>query len=215
MEIIGNFLESITEWAWTMPVIQIYVLFGIIAILENVIPPIPGDLIIAFTGYMAATGVVGFLPMLFVNTIGGAVGFISVYYIARIFGDDIQEQRRDYWLFKYVNKRHYDRVNIWMNAWGQGAIIANRFILGMRTLINVVSGVTRMHPAKSFVSATISVLMWNITLMSMGWIIAENWEDVGFYLDIYGRGLLIAIVIIVAIRIIYQRNRKYFRKRRK
>lgn len=215
MEVIGNFLDSVTEWAWTLPLIQLYLLFGIIAVMENVVPPIPGDLIIAFSGFLAAEGVVGFAPMLIVNSIGGAIGFVCVYYIARIFGDDIQEQRRDYWLFKYMNKRHFDKVLIWMNAWGQGAIIANRFILGMRTIINVVSGVTRMHPVKSTISATISVIGWNITLMSLGWIIAENWEDVGYYLDIYGRTLLVVIVSIIVIRVVYKRNKRYFRKSRK
>lgn len=212
MEFFSDFLENVTDWAWTLPAIQLYLLFGIIAFTENIIPPIPGDLIVVFTGYLAAIGVVNFMPMLVANTIGASLGFVAVYYFARIFGDEIQEQRRDYWLFRYVNKRHYDRVNIWMNYWGQWAIVANRFILGMRTLINVVSGVTNMPPIRSAFSASISVLAWNITLMSLGWIIAESWEDVGKYLEIYGRGILFAVIGLIFFRWIFKRLRRRKRK---
>lgn len=209
MEVLADFLDSVTTWAWTLNPIQLYLLFAIIAFSENVIPPIPGDLIVVFTGYLAAIGMVDYMPMLVATSIGASFGFVAVYYIARIFGDDIQEQRRDYWLFKYVNKRHYDRVNIWMNYWGQGAIMANRFILGMRTLINVVAGVTRMPVLRSSISATISVIAWNITLMTLGWIIAENWEDVGRYLGYYGRTILVVVSILIISRFVY---RKYLRK---
>ena len=54
------------NWLAALPPVWMYVMLFVIAYGENVMPPIPGDMVIVFGGYMAARGVLSFF-------FGGAV----------------------------------------------------------------------------------------------------------------------------------------------
>ena len=52
----GEVLTDIVEWMSSLPVLWAYFSILVIAYGENVVPPIPGDMIIVFGGYMRGMG---------------------------------------------------------------------------------------------------------------------------------------------------------------
>ena len=44
------YLDQIVEWIKALSPIGIYGIFGFIAYVENIIPPLPGDILVAFGG---------------------------------------------------------------------------------------------------------------------------------------------------------------------
>ncbi len=209
------YINQIVDWVFTLSPIKIYLIFAVIAYLENIIPPIPGDVLVAFGGYLAAEQIVGFTPLLMITTVASVVGFMSMYLIGAQFGHRIEEQRSKFWLMRIIDIKYFDRVKRWMQRWGQGVIVANRFLAGTRSVISIVSGITKTKVSTTVLSSTVSSVAWNFILLGFGWVVNENWQVIGDYLNIYGQIILGLIVAAIVGRVIYKKFKKRQRKRAK
>lgn len=199
------YINDLVDWVLTLSPLSIYGIFALIAYIENVVPPIPGDILIAFGGYLAAEQVIGFNIMLIVTTVASVIGFMNMYAIGHYFGDKIEEHRKDFWLMKIVDVKYFDRGKRWMQSWGQGVILVNRFLAGTRSVISVTAGLTHTKIYSTIISATISSLIWNFILMGAGWLVHENWQVIGHYLNLYGWFVLIILILLVGGKLLYDR----------
>lgn len=198
---IDTFTLDLVEWVETLPVLSIYIAFILIAYLENVIPPIPGDIMIVFAGYLAAVGYVDFATILLLTTIASVFGFMSMYYVGYRWGDGINQKRSRFWLFRYLDYRYMIKAQNWMGRWGQGVIMANRFLAGTRSIISLISGISQTDVRKTILSSFVSSVLWNFILLGSGWIIKENWEQIGSYLSYYSWAILSGLTIFAFIKI--------------
>jgi membrane protein DedA with SNARE-associated domain len=203
-----DLLNQLVNWIVSLSPLYIYLIFGFIAYLENIVPPIPGDLLVAFGGYLAAEQMVGFTPLLAITTVASVIGFMNMYWFGAYFGHKIEEHRERFWLMEMIDVKYFDKVKGWMSRYGQGVILANRFLAGTRSVISVTAGVTGTRISYTVFSSTVSSLAWNAILLGLGWFVHENWQVIGDYLAIYGRTILAAIVIAVTAYILYKRGKK-------
>ncbi len=201
-----TFTLEIVEWIETLPVVMVYAAFFAIAYLENIIPPIPGDILIVFGGYLAADGHIDFTSVLVLTTVASVFGFMSMYYVGYRWGDGIKEKRSRFWIFRYLDYKYMTKAQSWMNRWGQGVILANRFLAGTRSIISLISGISQTNVRYTMGSSFLSSLLWNFILLGSGWFIKENWELIGTYLSYYSWIIMSAIAVFV-----YFRVRAYFR----
>lgn len=183
-------------------------MFGLIAYLENIIPPIPGDILVVFGGYLAAEQIVGFSIILGITTFASVIGFMNMYAFGRYFGDRISERRKKFWLMRFIDVKYFDKATRWMDRWGQWVIVANRFLAGTRSIISVTAGLTRTKVYQTIISSLVSSLLWNFILLALGWIVHENWQIIGHYLNIYGTVILSLLVLLIGAILIYNRLKK-------
>lgn len=203
------YIPDIVEWIEALSPLSIYLIFATIAYLENIIPPIPGDVLVAFGGYLAAEQVIGFAPVLAITTVASVLGFMSMYAFGAYFGEMIETYRNRFWLMRFIDVKYYDRGKLWMNNWGQLVVLFNRFLAGTRTVISIIAGVTHTNVYTTMASSTVSSLLWNLILLTSGWIIHENWQTIGHYLNIYGWFVIVVIIIAVISRIVYKKYKKH------
>ncbi len=202
------YTQELIEWIQTLSPISIYLIFGFIAYLENIIPPIPGDILVVFGGYLAAEQVIGFSVVLGVTTFASVIGFMNMYVIGRYFGDKIEVQRKNFWLMRFLDVKYFDKAKRWMAIWGQWVIVTNRFLAGTRSIISVTAGLTQTKIYQTILSSTVSSLLWNFILLGLGWIVHENWKIIGHYLNIYGTIILSVLVILIVAKLIYNRMKR-------
>lgn len=202
------YLEQIVDWILTLSPLSIYTIFFAVAYIENIVPPLPGDVLVAFGGYLAAEQIIGFVPVLLITTFASVIGFMNMYLFGKYFGDRIEEQRRRFWLMRFIDIKYFDRGKRWMHNWGQGVVLANRFLAGTRSVIALTAGITKTNVYYTMISSFFSSLVWNFILLMMGWIVYENWAVIGEYLNIYGRVILILIVLAVGARILFKRKKR-------
>tara|TARA_R100001143_G_scaffold24569_1_gene25028 strand:- start:650 stop:1294 length:645 start_codon:yes stop_codon:yes gene_type:complete len=198
----------LVEWISSLSPMSIYIIFCLVAYLENVIPPVPGDVLIVFGGYLAAEQVVEFVPILMGTTVASVLGFMSMYAIGAHFGDQIAIQRKKFWMMRFFDIKYFDRAKRWMARWGQKVILANRFLAGTRSVISLTAGITKTKAYPTIVSATVSSLIWNTILIGLGYIVHENWQVIGGYLNVYGWIILSMLVLFIGGWILYRRFRK-------
>lgn len=203
----------LVEWISSLSPMSIYIIFCLVAYLENVIPPVPGDVLIVFGGYLAAEQVVEFMPILMGTTVASVLGFMSMYAIGAHFGDQIAIQRKKFWMMRFFDIKYFDRAKRWMARWGQKVILANRFLAGTRSVISLTAGITKTKAYPTIVSATVSSLIWNTILIGLGYIVHENWQVIGGYLNVYGWIILSMLVLFIGGWILYRRYWKPKKKR--
>lgn len=201
-------MQQFIEWISGLSPLSIYLIFAIVAYMENVLPPVPGDVLVAFGGYLAAEQIIGFTPLLLYTTLFSVFGFMTMYALGAYFGEKNDTQRKRFWMMRYLDIKYFDRVNRWMNRWGQGVILSNRFIAGTRSVISIAAGISRTDLKKTVLSSTISSLLWNSILIGFGWIVNENWMTIGHYLNVYGWLILSLLLILITARLIYKRSKK-------
>lgn len=206
-----QYVLDIVDWIRLQPVLGIYIILGIIAYLENVVPPIPGDILIVFGGYLASELIIGFWWVVLLTTAGSVMGFMTMYYFGYVVGDEIRTQRNRFPFLRFFDAEYLDKAERWMYRWGQGVVLANRFLAGARSIISITAGVTRLNPRKTVMYATVGALAWNIILIGAGWLIGDNWPVIKNYLSVYGSIILTLIGIylsFIGIRYLIQRRRE-------
>jgi membrane protein DedA with SNARE-associated domain len=202
-ELISDFFN----WMQALSPLWAYVAIIVVAYGENVLPPIPGDMIVVFGGYLAGIGMLNLAVVILLSTVGGALGFMTMYAVGYVIGDAVLDPDRLRWL----PKRYIGKVEHWLKRWGYGLVAVNRFLSGLRSVISVTVGVTRMHAGKTAVLCTFSAAVWTTLIATAGYFIGENWPVIGEYLSNYGQ----VVLVLIALAILVQIGRVYARRRRR
>lgn len=194
-------IQSIVDWIEVIPPMGIYALFFGIAYIENLIPPMPGDVVVAFGGYLAADGIIDLAPIWVLTVTASVLGFMTMYRLGHTWGGGIESNREDHFLLRFIPYKYFARGKKWMRQWGQGVVLANRFLAGTRSVISLTAGMSHLPVGKTIISSTISSILWNSLLLALGWVIQDNWQVVGRYLSNYGKSILILITCAVLIKL--------------
>lgn len=116
-------------------------------------------------------------PVLFVLAMGLIVALSSVasevvtYWLARIGGRALVE-RFSRWL--RVDMRHFDRAESLFSRWGVGLVMFGRILPGVRTLVSVPAGMTRMNFGLFFGASFGGAYVWNTLLVAAGYLLGFN-----------------------------------------
>lgn len=207
-------IEQVThdflDWINNLPAVSIYLVFFLVAYFENIIPPVPGDVLVAFGGYLAAESVIRIFPVLALTTIASVIGFMTMYWLGSHWGSKIEVQKNKFWLVKFIPLEYLTKVQSWMQRWGMGVVMANRFLAGTRSVIALTAGISHTRISSTVICSTISSVLWNGILLAFGWVVHENWHVIGDYLTIYGRIILAIIVLFLLVRLgigYYRKNK--------
>lgn len=194
----GEFIDQIVDWVTVQPVILIYLTVTLIAYIENVFPPIPGDLIVVFAGYLVAEGTLSPLWAMLLFTIASIAGFMSMYLVG-FYLEEAIKNRKVAWL-RFFDGEYLDRGMLWMHKYGNWVVLANRFLAGTRSIISISAGMARLDAIKTVISSGISAILWNGILLYAGWLVQTNWKLIGKYLSNYGTLTVVIIALIVVFK---------------
>lgn len=202
-----QFTLDVVEWVRTLPPVSIYLVFLAVAYLENLVPPIPGDILVAFGGYLAAESLISLTPVFLITTLASVAGFMTMYRLGSMWGMQIQDRKKN-WIVRFIPFKYVQKARQWMGRWGQGVVMANRFLAGTRSVIAITAGISHTPPWRTAFSSLVSSILWNGILLGFGWIVHENWHTIGSYLSAYGQAVLVLIVLFIAVRIGIWRYRR-------
>ena len=195
----GDLANDILQWMVSLPALWAYVIILVVSYGENVVPPIPGDVVVVFGGYLVGLGRLDFLLVVLLSTIGGALGFMTMYFIGRKIDEAVMDPGR----LRWIPKDQIRKAEKWLERWGYGIIAANRFLSGLRSVISLTVGMAHTDPWKTALFATLSALVWTCLIAYGGYAVGDNWEVILVYLRDYGRvvvGVLVAIALVQFVR---------------
>ena len=193
MTYLDRFLDSLNS----LPDFLIYFFLGLSAFVENVFPPIPGDTITAFGAFLVGIKRLHFFGVYFSTTLGSLAGFMFLFWVGNLLGRRFFIER-DYWFFKAED---IIRAEKWFRKYGYFLILLNRFFPGIRSVISIAGGISKLRASKVAWLALISSCVWNLIWISFGYMLGNNWETakdkLSCFLVRYNTAILVLLGLVV------------------
>ena len=180
--------------------------------LENLIPPIPSELIMPLGGFYVSQGQLDFLPVISAGLLGTVIGALPWYGVGRL----VNEERIEKWLEKNgrwigINPQDLARSRKWFNRYGVSLVFWGRLVPGIRTLISVPAGVELMPMSPFLIWTTAGSLIWTLFLTITGYYLGDNYANIEIWISPFSTIFKTIIVLIVScafIILIYKTLRK-------
>ncbi len=151
---------------------------GLLIALENVVPPIPSEVILPFAGFSAARGDLNWFAAWVAATLGALVGAWVLYGVGALVGRERLEElagKRWFVLFGRSDlergERFFDRYESWIVFFG-------RFIPLVRSIVSVPAGVERMPAARFTLLTAAGSGIWNAAFLFAGYEMGRRWDQV-------------------------------------
>ncbi|MBL6956416.1 MAG: VTT domain-containing protein [Chlorobium phaeobacteroides] len=206
-------LESIIEYLRSADPAAVYLFLFFISFLENVVPPVPGDVPVAFIGYLSFSSDIDFWFSVAFASAGSTLGFMVMFLLSRTIGLRIYsrgESRLRHGVVRTVHRMFppdlMERARLRFTAHGYFAVLINRFLFGYRAIISVMAGFMHLHVSGVFFAALASSLIWYVLLLSGGYFLGENWQEIGAYMALYSIPLSLVFLCIIIIGIVRYRR---------
>ena len=125
-------------------------------------------------------------PVLFVLVSALIVSILSVvtesvtYWVARLGGQALVHR-----LFRWfrIDTRHMERTETMFLRWGVGLVLFGRILPGVKTLVSVPAGMTRMNFGLFFGASFGGAYIWNTLLVGASYLL-------GFKLTLFGMSIM-------------------------
>lgn len=203
-------MDQLIEYLNNLPEFLIYIFLGLSAFMENLFPPAPGDMMIAFGAFLVGTGRLSFFGVYLSTTFGSLLGFMVLFWLGEYLGKRFFIER-DYRFFK---KEDIVKAGSWFKKYGYFIITLNRFFPGIRSVISIAAGIYRLERLKVALLALISCAIWNMIWISVGYTIGDKWKIVEERISSHFARYNLVIIILLAVLVIYVFIRKVYRNSR-
>jgi len=196
LPLLTNMFSYIAQGALNVISTYGYVGIFILMLLESSSLPIPSEVIIPFSGYLASQGYLNLWLIVGITTIAGLAGSLIDYYLGFLLGlEGIKKLR-----YLPVKDSQLDSAVKWFNSYGSLAVLGSRLIPGFRTLISFPAGIVRMNVTKFLLCTAFGCVLWNTTLAFTGFYAGVHWQEA---LIIIRYLTITAIIITPSILILY------------
>ena len=168
----------------------------ILSLLESAAIPIPSEIVVPFSGFLAVSGRFSFWPVVFVTTVANLAGSLILFSLSKSGGRWILENYGKYIL---IHKDDLEKGDEWFRKYGTKAVFWGRILPGIRTFVSLGAGVAEMDLHKFIVYTFLGALPWNFTLTLVGYKTGKNWN----ILHNYFKKVDIIIVVLIVLGIVW------------
>jgi membrane protein DedA with SNARE-associated domain len=152
---------------------------GLLVALENLVPPIPSELVLAMAGYLAGEGRVNVVLVFIAATAGSVVGALALYWLGYALGED----RLRRWLDRIplVDADDLDKADRWFERHEKSAVLFGRCAPVVRSLVSIPAGANHMPLGQFTVFTAIGSGIWNAIFVGGGYALGSKWQQVERY----------------------------------
>lgn len=141
----------------------------LLMVLENVIPPVPSEVIMGIGGLLVARGMMDFWPLLLIGTLGTTLGNYFWYWLGNSWGYARLEPLVDRWgRWLTVDWHHIVQAQLFFVKHGHWVVFFLRVSPFLRTIISLPAGLAHMPLGKFLVFTFAGSLIWNALLIKGG-----------------------------------------------
>jgi membrane protein DedA with SNARE-associated domain len=204
--IIDNIISSVSNLIYNLGYLGIFAA----ALIETLFPIIPSELIFPLAGYVVHSQNLGIEQVImfgFVGSLGSTLGAIVIYFVALKLGRRIILKVGKYIL---ITESKLEKSEIWFQKYGKVAVLLGRLAPGVRELISIPAGLSRMNFLEFTLFTFIGSFVWSLSLTMIGYYLGSAWDK--FSQDSSKVFHVISLIIIVSLVFIFLY--KYYKKRK-
>ena len=179
---------------------------GLLVALENIVPPIPSEIVLAMAGYLAGEGRVNVVLVTVAATVGSLVGAQLLYWIGAALG----EERLKRWLDRIplVDRSDLEKADRGFERYGRWAVLLGRMVPVVRSLISVPAGAERMPLGQFVTLTTIGSGIWNSLFVGLGYTLGSRWQQIEKYNTYLDLALYGTFAVLVTTWVVKRVNRR-------
>lgn len=194
-EFIDWILVTVNAWGYT----GIFVLMA----LESTVLPIPSELVVIPAGYLAFKGEMNVFLIFLASTFGSLAGAFINYFFALWVGRPFLE-RYGRWFFVKPETLH--KTDAFFVRHGAISTFTGRLIPGIRHLISLPAGLTRMNALTFSLYTTLGAGIWTLVLIALGWFIGGNETLLKENLPLVTGAVVAAVFLLLGGYVLWQRR---------
>lgn len=196
-DLVNWLLETVGTWGYT----GIFILMA----MESTVLPVPSELVLIPAGYLAHKGEMNFALILLASTLGSLAGASLNYIVALWLGRPFLDKYGKYFFVRPELLRKTDEFFL---KHGAISTFTGRLVLGIRHLISIPAGLTRMNFGKFSFYTCLGAAVWSLVLILMGYFIGGNEQLIKDNLPVMTAAILGSVGAILAIYYFWQKRQK-------
>jgi membrane protein DedA with SNARE-associated domain len=161
-------------------------------IIEFLGAPFPGEIVLAFTGFLVWSGYLEMSGAVLAAVTGSLTGTMMAYFIGMKFGRPFLEK---YGRYAFLNKRKIDKAERWFNRHSFIVLLFGRFVPGIRPLSAYTAGIARMKFRVFLPLSFVGTSIWCIFFLAVGKHLGRNWNSISAVLEKYQLFLAVAAIV--------------------
>jgi membrane protein DedA with SNARE-associated domain len=178
----------------------------LLAWLEYVFPPVPGDSIMLFACFLAGAGALSLPATLAACLVGSIAGALTAYAIGARLGRSYFFLRSDW------ARAELERLERGFARFGARLLLVNRFLPGVRGVFLYAAGIGRQPWRGVLIHSTVSNILW-VSLIAWGGIrLGSSWDEVQVVFRRYVWMIAIGLTVYFVFRVARARH---LRRRRR
>ena len=182
-----------------------YGVIAVLAALENIVPPVPADTVVALGAFLAGEGApVTMLGVFLATWIPNVASAVGMYWVARTVGRGFVESPTGRRLLSPAAMRAIERAYQRHHVWG---IFVSRFLPGYRAVVPPFAGIAGLGAVRALAPVAVASGIWYGFLVLLAHRLGSNWDGVeraigrvGWWLGLVALAVSAALVVAVLLR---------------
>lgn len=157
-----------------------YILFLLVFLQEVGVPsPLPNELVLLFSGYMAYSGKLNLLYAILSAFAGDILGSAILFTLFYFFGKQIMK-KKPRWI--PVSEAKLGNLSAKLQKMGTTGIFLGRLSPFIRGYVSVLSGLMNFHPRKYALIMASTAPLWASFYIASGFLLGPYWKNVSHYI---------------------------------
>lgn len=198
LEQISNFIIHLIQQAGYFGVF-------LVTVSEAALIPIPSEITLTFSGFLANKGVFILPLVILFATLGEVIGSVIAYFLGVILEETlIVKIISKFGKFILVTEHDYYKAKDYFTKYGDKIVFFGRLIPGVRTFISLPAGILEMKFKKFLLYSFLGSLVWISFLSTLGFYLGERWKDI----DIYFKKFELIVFVLLVLGVLFYINHK-------
>lgn len=184
------------------------IIFALVFLQEIGVPnPVPNELVLLFSGYLASTGQLSIFSVLLTVMAADFIGTTILYIVFYFLGEKILAMN-----LKWLPKEKINKIMGRISEKGRWGIFLGRLIPYLRGYTSVAAGLLRIKPKFFLPTVFGTALLWSGGYAFAGKLLGSKWESVA---QTFGAGkiALIGAGVLICVLFIPKINNRLFNKK--
>ncbi|MDQ3082846.1 MAG: DedA family protein [Gemmatimonadota bacterium] len=164
--------DAVINWLSDLSIGTLYIAIGLISAVENIFPPFPADVAVAFGSFLAARGEASPYTTFLIAWLGNFAGAAFMYFVGRRYGSSAFMTRLERWAGADAEQkllRLYGR-------YGLPALFLSRFLPGVRAVVPPFAGAMKLPPVPVALAVTSASGIWFAIITFIAFRAGSNWD---------------------------------------